>query len=256
MTLKTQLTLTASLLIILVALSITAQRITNTRHTQQLHYSQTHHLSYLIADEFRQTSTDLTRLCRTYVATADQTYWNAYWDIVKWRNGDKPRPANVSSHLYPGVRIKQLDIMQRLGFSQHELNLMEKVSKHSNALVAIQEQAMRSIRERQTVSGPYQPLADESAEAFAKRIAFDRNYHRAIDQAEKPIEQLFNSLSQRTRAQQQHIQQGSEHWFSIALACQTFAVVPLIGLLLLMHRAMPRPRPSKQTKNNQLSTVR
>lgn len=241
MTLKTQLTLTASLLIVLVALSITAQRVTNHKYNQQLQNSQTQYLSYLIADEFRQTSTDLTRLCRTYVATADQTYWNAYWDIVKWRNGDQPRPATVNNHLYPNVRIKQMDIMQQLEFSQDELSLLEEINRYSNALIATQEQAMRSIREQQTVSGPYQPLTNENAVAFANRIAFDRNYHYETNQAMKPIEQLFATLNQRHSTQQQRIQQGTERWFSIALACQSLGVITLIGLLILMYRVAYAP---------------
>lgn len=38
---------------------------------------------------------DLTRLGRSYVATGDTKYRDAYWDIVKWRNGDIERPDYV-----------------------------------------------------------------------------------------------------------------------------------------------------------------
>ncbi|MBT6502554.1 MAG: methyl-accepting chemotaxis protein, partial [Deltaproteobacteria bacterium] len=55
----------------------------------------TRYLSYIISDEFRQTSMDLTRLCRTYVSTGDQKHWDAYFDIVNWRSGKLPRPSYV-----------------------------------------------------------------------------------------------------------------------------------------------------------------
>ena len=60
----------------------------------------TRYLSYIIADEFRQTSMDLTRLCRTYVSTGDQKYWDAYFDIVNWRSGKQARPSYVNKDLY------------------------------------------------------------------------------------------------------------------------------------------------------------
>src|SRR5436853_5304725 len=48
--------------------------------------------SYLLADELRQSSDDLTRLARTYVVTGDAAYEQQYNDILDIRNGKKPRP--------------------------------------------------------------------------------------------------------------------------------------------------------------------
>jgi methyl-accepting chemotaxis protein len=53
---------------------------------------QTRYHSYLLADELRQSSDDLTRLGRTYVATGDVSYKNQYLEILAIRNGEKPRP--------------------------------------------------------------------------------------------------------------------------------------------------------------------
>ena len=48
--------------------------------------------SYLLADELRQSSDDLTRLARTYVVTGDPRYEDQYMTILDIRNGKKPRP--------------------------------------------------------------------------------------------------------------------------------------------------------------------
>src|SRR4051812_22757333 len=53
---------------------------------------ETRYNSYLLADELRQSSDDLTRLGRTYVVTGDVSYKNQYMDILAIRNGEKPRP--------------------------------------------------------------------------------------------------------------------------------------------------------------------
>src|SRR5688572_13217227 len=54
---------------------------------------QSRYESYLLADELRQSSDDLTRLARTYVVTADPAYEAQYLDVVAIRAGQKPRPA-------------------------------------------------------------------------------------------------------------------------------------------------------------------
>ena len=49
--------------------------------------------SYLLADELRQSSDDLTRLARTYVVSGDAKWEQQYFEILDIRNGKKPRPA-------------------------------------------------------------------------------------------------------------------------------------------------------------------
>jgi CHASE3 domain sensor protein len=48
--------------------------------------------SYIVADELRQSSMDLTRLARTYVSTGDRKYEDRYWEVLDIRNGKKTRP--------------------------------------------------------------------------------------------------------------------------------------------------------------------
>lgn len=51
------------------------------------------HASYLLADEFRQSSDDLTRLARTFAVTGNLHYEQQYLEVVAMRSGQKPRPA-------------------------------------------------------------------------------------------------------------------------------------------------------------------
>src|SRR5687768_11329276 len=50
--------------------------------------------SFLAADELRQSSDDLTRMARAYVATGDPRFERIYFDILAIRNGDKERPPH------------------------------------------------------------------------------------------------------------------------------------------------------------------
>lgn len=49
--------------------------------------------SYLLADESRQVSDDLTRLARTFVVTGDPKWEQQYNEVVGIRAGTLPRPA-------------------------------------------------------------------------------------------------------------------------------------------------------------------
>jgi len=71
MTIKNRLVVIAAFLITMLIIASSAQQIASDKNSLQADDSKTRYLSYLIADEFRQSSLDLTRLCRTYVATGD-----------------------------------------------------------------------------------------------------------------------------------------------------------------------------------------
>jgi len=56
--------------------------------------SDNRYTSYLLADELRQSSDDLTRLGRTYVVSTDPEYERQYLRILDIRNGKAPRPQS------------------------------------------------------------------------------------------------------------------------------------------------------------------
>ena len=86
--------------------------------------------SYLLADELRQSSDDLTRLARTYVVSGDASYEAQYLDILAIRNGDKERPANYHQIYWDfvaadrevpggsGVTRPLQDLMREAGFTE------------------------------------------------------------------------------------------------------------------------------------------
>src|ERR1700739_4737546 len=85
--------------------------------------------SYLLADELRQSSDDLTRLARTYVVTADPKFEQQYLDILDIRNGKKPRPQHYERIYWDfvaagepkpspdGETIALSELMKRAGFT-------------------------------------------------------------------------------------------------------------------------------------------
>ena len=93
--------------------------------------------SYLLADELRQSSDDLTRLARTYVISRDASYEKQYMDILDIRNGKKARPdnyhriywdfvANGEKSPRPDSAVTRplLDLMKEIGFTDEELDFI------------------------------------------------------------------------------------------------------------------------------------
>ena len=57
------------------------------------------HRSFLLANELRQSSDDLSRAVRTYVASGDPAYKQYYSAIIDIRNGKHPRqPLDIITH--------------------------------------------------------------------------------------------------------------------------------------------------------------
>ena len=120
--------------------------------------SEKRYQSYLLADELRQSSDDLTRLARVYSATGDSSYINQYNSILNIRNGKAPRPIEYDRIYWDFVAatgqkprpdsnemISLTKKMENLGFSQAELAKLKESENRSNNLVSIETKAMNAV---------------------------------------------------------------------------------------------------------------
>ena len=106
----------------------------------------TRYQSFLLADELRQSSDDLTRMARSYVATGDPLYKKNYQAILDIRDGKKPRPEgyqNIYRDLLPneqtsrygsGQAIALLELMRQAGFSEDEFRKLAQAKANSDEL--------------------------------------------------------------------------------------------------------------------------
>ena len=113
--------------------------------------------SYLLADELRQSSDDLTRLGRTYVVTGDVSYKQQYLDILAIRNGKKPRPENYHRIYWDFVAAGEVKprpdtetislqkLMQNAGFTDVEFEKLKKAQANSDGLVNLEVEAMNLV---------------------------------------------------------------------------------------------------------------
>ncbi len=129
-----------------------------TKQAEANQVTETRFQSYLLADELRQSSDDLTRLARTYVVTGDASYEQQYMDILDIRNGKKPRPAHYERIYWDfvaagmpvpastGPSVPLAELMRKAGFSEQEFAKLQEAQANSDGLVKTEVIAMNAVK--------------------------------------------------------------------------------------------------------------
>ncbi len=147
--------------------------------------------SYLVAEEFRQSSQDLTRLARTYVSTGNPDYEAMYNDIIAVRSGKKARPD--------GRKISLRKKMKDLGFTAEEFALLDEAIAKSNGLVATEVKAMNAIKGVfEDGSGNYTKKGAPDFE-LARDLMFNQQYHNYVKAIMNSVDKFFAHLDERTK---------------------------------------------------------
>ncbi|UDF31364.1 UNVERIFIED_ORG: methyl-accepting chemotaxis protein [Roseateles sp. XES5] len=183
--------------------------------------------SYLLADNFRQSSDDLTRLVRTYAETADPSFKDQYNAVIEIRNGTRPRPEDYHRIYWDfvaggdakprpdGAAISMHDLMKQVGFTDEEFALLDEANKRSDALVKIETEAMNLV-------DGHAP----DAKAKATTMLNSPEYHKSKAEIMKPVDAFFVKLENRTQgAVDEATVRASFYWMLITAAMSTLALM-------------------------------
>lgn len=166
--------------------------------------------SYLLADELRQSSDDLTRLGRTYVVTANPEFENEYLRILDIRNGKTPRPqayhriywdfvaAGQNKPRSDGETISLQKLMERGGFSQAEFAKLQEAQTNSDGLVKLEVKAMNAVKGLFADSAGNYTVRGEPDLELARNLLHGPEYHQIKGQIMKPLDDFFVLLEKRT----------------------------------------------------------
>lgn len=118
--------------------------------------------SLKVIGELRQSSDDLTRMARSYIATADRRYKNYFNEIIAIRDGQAARPVNYHQVYWylvdddnqrprpAGSRIALLDLAKDAGFTATELAALQQAKIQSDALALKEIKAMQLLERPET----------------------------------------------------------------------------------------------------------
>jgi len=205
--------------------------------------------SYLLADELRQSSDDLTRLGRTYVLTGDEKYEKMYFDILDIRNGKKPRPEayfNIYWDLVlehgqkprPDTITKPLRVMMEdLHFSKTEFSLLTQAQNNSDALVGLEVKAMNAVKGKfDDGSGQY-TLTSTPDFKLARELLHSPKYHEEKAKIMAPIASFINELRDRTNTQSAlSIERVADLVSYISVVLLLLVILSIMGFVVVNKR--------------------
>jgi len=196
-------------------------------------------LSFAIADEFRQTSADLTRFARSYAATGEQKYWDQYWDLVNWSSGDTMRPQDVHAELFRGEKVGELEVMARVGFTDMELETLGRIIGMSDDLIFLEDQAMKSVQAGEFIEGPVDSmLPGESINEFATRILYNETYHDTIYEIIETVKVFIYELDERIYGEIEVLNRKAAIAGYASLAISIIIALGILVLVLFMIRSV------------------
>ncbi|MBI2420090.1 MAG: PAS domain S-box protein [Ignavibacteriales bacterium] len=149
------------------------------RNQQNLSKSQESQFhSYLLADELRKSTEELSRLANAYIATGNPDFENEYWALINIRNGKSPRPFtnSILNNVFvtgtdqslhrDSITISLLDLILRETFTSIEIAKLSEAYKNSEELVKLEQIAMNAAA----------GLFDDGSGRFLIRKDPDRNF--------------------------------------------------------------------------------
>jgi len=203
------LAITAGLPLIVIA-NLTAFFLYQNAQTQTSEAERTRYESYLLADELRQSSDDLTRLARTYVVTGESKYEDQYWDVLAIRNGEKPRPQQYSRIYWDFVaangqkprpdadKVPLQKLMQQVGFTDAEFAKLKQAQMNSDGLVKLETIAMNAVKGKfEDSAGKFTKTGEPDFE-LARKLVHSPEYHKYKADIMAPIDDFFVLLDRRT----------------------------------------------------------
>jgi signal transduction histidine kinase/CheY-like chemotaxis protein len=169
------------------------------------------HKSFILADQLRQSSDDLTRMARTYVITANKKFEDQFHIVLDIRNGKVKRPENYNRIYWDFLTLDGHDavlngeqkslrtMMQESGFPQEELQLLYESAKQSDDLTHLETKAMNAVKGIfQDNNGEYTKKAQPDLK-LAAQIMHSNEYHRAKINIMKPIDAFYQAFEKRTK---------------------------------------------------------
>ncbi|HVW64287.1 MAG TPA: response regulator [Nitrosospira sp.] len=193
-----------SLLTLFIVLRYLEQKELN--HAHDIRYR-----SFLVADELRQSSDDLTRMARAYVDTGDPRFERYFWKILAIRNGETERPARYERGYWdlvigdpdfrppPGdSKISLRKQMIDLGFTSDELAKLNDAENRSNELVELERLAFNAMKGQYKDRSGETEITGNPDPALARSILNGKNYHAAKTRIMRSINEFYELFDART----------------------------------------------------------
>ena len=214
----------------------------------QAHLSR--YTSYLLADELRQSSDDLTRLARTYVVSGDAEWEKQYFEILDIRNGKKARPKQYEKIYWDfravgsdpgrgtGDTVPLQELMQRAGFTDAEFSKLKEAQANSDDLVNTETVAMNLVKGQLADGKGGFSSKGEPDLPQAQAMMHDKKYHQFKAKIMKPVDDFLVLVDARTQAAVESAVAAKNTWFAILVFATVLNVLLAVATLWGIKRSV------------------
>ncbi|PKG80963.1 hypothetical protein CXF85_19540 [Colwellia sp. 75C3] len=199
--------------------------------------SENRYSSYLLTEQLRLSSDQLTLMARAYAVTGEQKYLNFFTQILAIRNGTLPRPKNYHrvywDMLMPakgqapfsdGDQLPLQKLMSQAGFTQQEFEQLKISQKASDKLTDLEFIAFNKIKSALLDQTSYSlSTKRESALAFL----YGEDYLMAKSEIMSHINEFYRLQEERT-SQKVQLTVQTHHFMTIV------ALTSFIALLIVL----------------------
>jgi signal transduction histidine kinase/DNA-binding NarL/FixJ family response regulator len=215
------------------------QRDTATKRTAAEHQRVT---SFLLSDQMRQSSNDLTRMVRLYVTTGDPRYRRYYNEILAIRGGRTRRPVNYDSSFWDrmlanedarvptGPPVSLPELMRRAGFSGAEFTALDASLRASDNLAGLEQRVMDTVAPR-IARGVDRSYLGDVAPEYSQLV--NQSYNRQKGAIMAAIDRFTTLVDSSANSRETSLQSRTDR----LLVSQTGMLV-LLGLTLLVTLAL------------------
>ena len=216
--------------------------------------------SYLLADQLRQSSDDLTRMVRTYVATGNPEFEREYWAVLDIRNGKVPRPLDYYDNIYwdfvsatgqkqrgDGEAVPLRELMAKEGFTADELAKLDLAQKNSDGLVRAETVAMYAMKGLFEDSQGNFTIKKAPDQKLASDLVNNEAYHQTKAEIMKPIDEFYVMIEIRTSAAVAKYLGYANTLFAIIILLSIFILIMFILSFIVVWRQISlREKSEKQ----------
>ena len=223
--------------------------------------------SYLLADELRQSSDDLTRFARMYVATGDGKYLSYYRNILDIRNGAMTRPDGyegvywdlVIGKIIPEPKAEKQNAMPlearllKAGISVEEFSKLKEAQNLSNELARLETVAINAVKGRFDDGTGEFAREGKADPALANKILNDDRYNNYKARIMQPIGAFLAMVDARTRIQLEQLNDTSRNILVLITAVSlVFLILTSIVVWVLFGKFLWRSK-TLMTAVNEIS---
>jgi len=212
-----------------------------------------HRRVHELADELLQSSEDLSRMARSYVATGNPAFETYYFEILDIRNGKRARPQNYSPtywHLSgvgkapavplgPAVSLQEL--LRREGVRDEEFQLLQQAQAHSDALVELEKQAFAAMKGLYADDRGAYTVRRAPDARFAAGLLYGEPYAAAKASIMAPIQQFSDALDARNDADLGGLSGALRDRVLLLMALVGATLLWLVGISVYSRRAVLVP---------------